>query len=179
MKHKKSELLKGREYCADREFLQKAHREDVSVWKETLSRGEDFCDDLVKIDALMKEISRDDYVSQDDKEPILVQLKLITDYLQSSYTRNIEIPLRDVSESLDKRIDNISAATNQRKMDVQRMERMIWNTKAVNKHQLIQVYNDLYTRYKFLFEETSCDLYLLMKETTEQRNRIRKYTTKR
>ena len=179
MKHKKSELLKGREYCADREFLKKAHREDVSVWKETLSRGEEFCDDLVKIDALMKEISLDDHVSQGDKEPILAQLKLIADYIQSSYTRNIELPLRDISESVNNRIDQISTATNQREVDVKTMERMIWNTNAVDKHQLIQVYNDLYTRYKFLFEETSCDLYLLMKETTEQRNRIRKYTTKR
>ena len=159
--------------------MQKAHTEDVSVWKETLSRGEEFCDDLVKIDALMKEISLDDHVSQDDKEPILAQLKLIADHIQSSYTRNIELPLRDVSESVNNRIDQISTATNQRKVDVQTMERMIWNTNAVDKHQLILIYHDLYTRYKFLFEEASRDLYLLMKETTEQRNRIRKYTIKR
>ena len=179
MKSTELDALKKRECYADRQILQKAHREDVLDWQDTLSLGEDFFGDLVKIDALMKEISLDDHVSQDDKEPILAQLKLIADYIQSSYTRNIELPLRDISESVNNRIDQISTATDQRKVDVQTMERMTWNTDVVDKHLLIQIYHDLYTRYKFLFEEASRDLYLLMKETTEQRNRIRKYTTKR
>ena len=174
-----SRTLKRREYSEDRETLREEHLVDKAVYKDLLIQGEDFCHDIEKVDNLISELSDNKNIAREDKESILMQLELISRYIREEYKEKIEASIDDISGSMSYRISDIAEATYHAKLEVLSAEKIVWKTDTVDKAKIVSAYDELYKRYKFLFEEADSDLYHLMKEAKEQRKKIRKHDLRR
>ena len=162
----------SRKRTENREILSREHIIDVSLYEKTLNEGNKFSSDSNKILELIKEISRNEEISESDKKPVLECLSSVLDKLEREYDLEIRNPLTEIEFSMKDRIDEMEVATKKREEDVSKTKRTIWETSSIDKDKLVETTWEIYQRYCAMLETTKSELNVLTKEAAEQRNKI-------
>lgn len=169
----------SRKRTNSREIISKEHNADVLLYNETLSNGIDFEAAVEKITCLISDISNNDTLSDEEKQPVLQQLSQILSALKQEYSMKVQNEQADIEFSIKERIDEMESATRERESETYSAESTIWQTDAVDKEKLIFASNELLWKYKSLLEKSREDFRKLVQEAEEQRLRIKEHRTKR
>lgn len=169
----------SRKRTSSREILSKEHIADVLAYNETLSTGIGFEIDVEKIACLISDISNNDTLSDEEKQPVLQQLSQILCALKQEYSIKVQNEQADIEFSIKERIDEIESATRERESEVYSAESTIWQTDVVDKDKLVLASKELLHKYQGLLDKSRADLRQLIQEAEEQRIRIKEHRTKR
>lgn len=169
----------SRKRTSSREILSKEHIADVLAYNETLSTGIGFEIDVEKIACLISDISNNDTLSDEEKQPVLQQLSQILCALKQEYSIKVQNEQADIEFSIKERIDEIESATRERESEVYSAESTIWQTDVVDKDKLVLASKELLHKYQGLLDKSRADLRRLIQEAEEQRIRIKEHRTKR
>lgn len=169
----------SRKRTSSREILSKEHIADVLAYNETLSNGIGFEIDVEKIACLISDISNNDTLSDEEKQPVLQQLSQILCALKQEYSIKVQNEQADIEFSIKERIDEIESATRERESEVYSAESTIWQTDVVDKDKLVLASKELLHKYQGLLDKSRADLRQLIQEAEEQRIRIKEHRTKR
>lgn len=169
----------SRKRTSSREILSKEHITDVLAYNETLSNGMGFETDVEKIACLICDISNNDTLSDEEKQPVLQQLSQILSALKQEYSMEVQNKQADIEFSIKERIDEMESATRERESEVYSAESTIWQTDVVDKDKLVLASKELLHKYQGLLDQSRADLRQLIQESEEQRLRIKEHRTKR
>ena len=169
----------SRRRTGNREILSKEHCADTLAYNELLADGMGFESDVAKISCLIDEISNNESLSGDEKEPILQQLSQILCALKKEYSVQVEYEQMDIEFSMKERICEMESATRERESEVYDAETTVWQTGAVDKDKLIMASRELFQKYQIFLDESRAELHRLIREAEKQRLRIRENRTKR
>lgn len=169
----------SRKKTSSREILSREHDADVLTYGETLSNGMDFETDVESVSNLISDISDNDALSSEEKEPILQQLSRILSTLKHEYSAEIQSNLSDIEYSIKDRFNEMESAIEERESETFSLESSTWQTDIVDKDKLVWESNRLLHKYKELLDKSRTDLRQLIQEAEDQRLRIKEHGRKR
>lgn len=169
----------SRKRTGNREILLKEHIADTDRYRQLYTIGKDYESDIEKIKIFIATISQHGNVSDDDKNTILFQLNCILKELQKEYDLQVGGEFIDIENSMQERIDEIESVTKLQESETFRIESAMWSTNTVDKDKLIAEAIKLLRNYQALLVKSKSELRQLMKESVEQRQKIKKHRIKR